>query len=308
MKLPRRINWKAVFLLGAAGAFIAAWLWLNPRHPERVDILSQALREKRFLLVHLPPGYESGVDSYPLLVLLDGGDQKQFSGEKTLYSRSKEVLARLEAEGVPRLILVGIGNRDRERDMTPVRRRDIYAGGGGARAFREFLETEVVPFVERRWRVGPTRILYGESYGGLFVLDSLARGRQAFSDYIAVSPTIGVWPQELSASFQKCARVPSRVRSLCIIYGAADAPLVKEYALPFFRSIDAVLPGTLRRRLTVLPGEGHNPASSLELGLRFVFSEESAPPASDGPQAGPPEAGSGPKGQAATPRQSGGET
>jgi Predicted hydrolase of the alpha/beta superfamily len=277
MKMPRRINWRAVFLLAVAGAVIWTWMWLNPRHPERVDILSKALGEKRFLLVHLPSGYGPGVDSFPLLVLLDGGDQKQFSGDKTLYSRAKEILARLEAEGLPPLILVGIGNRDRERDMTPVRRPDIYAGGGGARAFMEFIETEIVPFVENRWRIGSKRILYGESYGGLFVLDALARGRQVFTDYIAVSPAVGVWPDGLNAAFHHRFSAPSPVRSLYIVYGEKDAPLVGGYTIPFFREIDGILPGEMRRRLDILPKEGHNPENSLERGLLFIFSEKQEP-------------------------------
>lgn len=301
MKWPRRIRCKTAFLFAAAGAVIASWMWLNPSHPERVHVRSKVLGEKRFLLVHLPPGYETGEESYPLLVLLDGGDQKQFSRDRTLYSRSREVLSRLEAEGLPRLILVGVGNRDRVRDMTPVRRPDIYAGGGGAGAFREFIETEIVPFVQARWRIANRRILYGESYGGLFVLDTLARGRQAFSDYIAVSPAVGVWPKGLNAAFQRRVSALSRVRSLFIVLGERDAPLVTNYAIPFFRRIDPFLPDGLRRRLDVLPGEGHNPRESLALGLRFVFSGESAPAASDGPRSrlsqadASPRRGSGPQ-------------
>lgn len=294
MRTPRRINWQAVSLLAVAGAVIWLWIGLNPRHPERVDIRSKVLGENRFLLVHLPPGYGSGKDFYPLLVLLDGGDQKQFSGEKTLYSRSKEVLTRLESEGLPPLILVGIGNRDRVRDMTPVRRPDIYAGGGGARAFMEFIEAEVVPFVQKRWRIGKRRILYGESYGGLFVLDALARGRQAFSDYIAVSPAVGVWPEGLDAAFQRRSGAISQVRSLYIVQGEKDAPLVTNHSIPFFGKIDAFLPPGLRRRLDVLPGEGHNPQDSLELGLRFVFSRENTAPASNDPRTGLPWAGASP--------------
>jgi hypothetical protein len=286
MKMRRRTNWRAAAWLVVAGAVTWVWIWLNPRHPERVDIRSRALGEKRFLLVHLPPGYGSKKNSYPLLVLLDGGDQKQFAGDKTLFSRSREVLARLEAEGLPRLVLVGIGNRDRVRDMTPVRRPDIYAGGGGSMAFMEFIEAEVVPFVRKRWRIGNRRILYGESYGGLFVLDALARGRQAFSDYIAVSPTVGVWPEGLDAAFQRNFGAMSQVRSLTIVQGENDTSLVTNHAIPFFSKTDALLPSGLRRRLDVLPGEGHNPRNSLELGLRFIFSGENAAAAGNGPRTG----------------------
>ncbi len=272
MKMARLPDRKAVILFSAAAATALLWFLLNPRHPDRVDIHSKLLGENRSLLVRLPAGYAAGKSLYPLLVLLDGGDRKQFSGDEPLYSRSKKLLSGFEKEGYPPMILIGIANRDRERDMTPIQRPDIYAGGGGAKAFMEFIETEVMPFAERRWRIGPTRILYGESYGGLFVLDVLARGRQVFSDYIAVSPTVGVWPQGLAACFRRRSDRFFAARSLYIVYGEKDAPLVAGHTIPLFREIDAILPAGLRRRLDILPREGHNPSRSLELGLRFVFS------------------------------------
>jgi hypothetical protein len=274
MKMARLPDGKAVTLLIAAAAMALLWFLLNPPHPDRVTIHSKELGENRSLLVRLPARYNAGKGSYPLLVLLDGGDRKQFAGDKPLYSRSKEVLAVLEKKGFAPMIMVGIDNRDRVRDMTPIQRPDIYVGGGGARAFMEFIETEVLPFAERRWRIGSTRILYGESYGGLFVLDALARGGQAFSDYIAVSPTIGVWPQGLADAFRRRFNRSSAARSLYIVYGEKDAPLVVGHTIPFLREIEGFLPSGFRKCLDILSNEGHNPSRSLELGLRFVFSEQ----------------------------------
>jgi predicted alpha/beta superfamily hydrolase len=267
---PRKV---ALMLAFAAGALVGWWL-LNPGRPDRFRLYSKVLGESRHILVHLPEGYTQGFFAYPLLVLLDGGDQKQFSGDKPLYSRSREVLARLEREGLPPMILVGIANRDRVRDMTPIQRPDIYAGGGGAEAFMGFIEMEVLPYVESHWRINSTRILYGESYGGLFVLDALARGKQAFSDYIAISPTIGVWPQGLAEAFRRRFAGLCSIRSLFIVCGERDIPLVSGYAIDFFRAIEGFLPPGLRRRLEILPGEAHDPIRSLELGLRYVFSME----------------------------------
>jgi len=277
MKMPKCPDMKLLALMFAAAAMLLAWLLLNPRHPDRIDIRSKALGENRYILVRVPDGYAAGKDSYPLVVLLDGGNQKQYSGDKPLYTRSKKVLEKLEDKGLPPMILVGIANRDRERDMTPVRRPDIYAGGGEAGAFREFIETEVVPFVAKRWRIGPTRILYGESYGGLFVLDTLARGRQVFTDYIAVSPAVGVWPKGLDDAFHRRFPSPSPAHSLYIICGERDAPLVNTYTPSFYQEIEDILPAGLHRRMDILPGKGHDPENSLELGLRFVFSKEGAP-------------------------------
>jgi len=135
----------------------------------------------------------------------------------------------------------------------------------------KFVEMELLPYVERRWRIGSVRILYGESFGGLFILDALARGQQAFSDYIAVSPTIGVWPDELAALFRRRFESRSAVRSLFVIYGERDAPLVTRFTAPFIRGLESILPSGFRLREVILPGERHCPPSSLERGLRFIF-------------------------------------
>ena len=271
----------AVITIACAGAALFL-LVLNPGRPNRWAVRSDALSVTRHILVRLPAGYEGSSEAYSLVVLLDGGDERQHSAEVPLYSRSVAVLTGLEAEGLASVILVGVANRNRVLDMTPIERPDIYVGGGGSLAFLRFIETELLPFVEARWRVGSTRILYGESYGGLFVIDALARGRQAFTDYIAVSPTVGVWPDGLNAALRR--RMSSggwpanpssgdtdRKTSLFVVYGERDAPLVTDYVPAIARLIESERPPTLRFSVEVLPRAGHNPPESLGRGLRFVF-------------------------------------
>jgi hypothetical protein len=278
---------KTIAVVVAACACVALGAWfLGSRRADRLAVSSRALGETRHILVHLPTGYDASTRTYPLLVLLDGGDQRQYSSERPLYSRSVAVAGALEKEGLPPLVLVGVENRNRVRDMTPVERPDLYVGGGGSPAFLRFIETEVVPFVQARWRVGPTRILYGESYGGLFVIDALARGRGAFTDYIAVSPTVGVWPDGLAAALRQrlLARPAPALRgedawrrrsSLFIVYGERDAPLVTQYAPAIVRLIETARPPALRLGVDIVPRVGHDPPESLERGLRFVFSGDS---------------------------------
>ncbi len=273
---------RTLAVVGAAGACLAVGWWLmNPDRQDRWAVRSEVLDETRHILVRVPDGY---VDTarYPLVVLLDGGDQRQHSAEKPLYSRSVAVLAALEKEGLPRMIPVGVENTNRVRDMTPVVRPDLYVGGGGSLAFLTFIETELVPFVEARWHPGAVRILYGESYGGLLVLDALARGRRVFTDYIAVSPAIGVWPDGLNAALQQRMAADARFRaksgeagpatSLFIVYGDRDPALVTQYAPSIARLIEDERPPTLRFAMQVVPRAGHNPPESLERALRFVFS------------------------------------
>ena len=269
-------------MIGGASACVALCFWLlNPTRPDRWAVHSDSLGETRHILVHLPDGYDASSRTYPLVVMLDGGDQRQYSAEVPLYSRSVAVLAALERDGLAPMILVGVENRNRVRDMTPVERPDLYVGGGGSPAFLRFLETELVPFIEARWRVGSRRILYGESYGGLFVLDALARGGRVFTDYISVSPTVGVWPkgladalrQRMSADALPASRAGDThsASTLFVIYGEKDAPLVVDEMPSVARLVETERPPTLRFGVEILPRAGHNPPQGLERGLRFVF-------------------------------------
>lgn len=62
---------------------------------------------------------------------------------------------------------------------------------GGADEFLAFLQTELKPFIYKNYNVNFHRqIIFGHSYGGLFVLHTLFTQSDAFSDYIASSPSI----------------------------------------------------------------------------------------------------------------------
>ena len=100
-------------------------------------------------------------------------------------------------EKLPEAIVVGIayGSFD-----PVVNRRDIdYTPPGpaiapdrvGAPAYHDFLKTELLPLVERRYRADPgRRILFGQSRGGSFVLYSAFADPDLFWGRIASNPLI----------------------------------------------------------------------------------------------------------------------
>lgn len=254
-------------VLVAAGALVIKSTWRRDLYTFRSDVLA----ERRSVLVRLPASYSMSDTTYPVLYLLDGGDQRQWSGEQTLFSRTTELLSQSEGQDIPEMILVGIGNRDRVRDMTPVKRPDLYLGGGDAKVFLRFLCEEVTPFIDARFRTTRRRILYGESYGGLFVLYALAQQPSAYTDYISVSPTVGVCPdlivQTLTDRFTNHRDLTA---NLFIAWGEHDIPLVTTYIDPLLTALTARHPPGLRLGHRLIQGEGHNPKMGITAGLRFV--------------------------------------
>lgn len=63
--------------------------------------------------------------------------------------------------------------------------------GGGADAFLVFLDKELRPLIEKRYRPDPRRqTLLGNGYGGLIALHLLFTRPEAFQTYIASSPSV----------------------------------------------------------------------------------------------------------------------
>jgi predicted alpha/beta superfamily hydrolase len=98
---------------------------------------------------------------------------------------------------MPELIVVGVTNTDRTRDLTPAKSTNKNPAGelqfptaGGANNFLKFFETELIPHIEKEYRVAPYRILAGHSFGGLFAIHALITKPALFNSYVAVSPSL----------------------------------------------------------------------------------------------------------------------
>jgi hypothetical protein len=94
---------------------------------------------------------------------------------------------------MPEVIVVGVKNTDRTRDLSPSHDPKAPTSGGADR-FLEFFEKELVPFVESGYRTAPFRIFAGHSAGGLFALHSMRARPGLFQAVIAVSPWL-VWDE-----------------------------------------------------------------------------------------------------------------
>jgi predicted alpha/beta superfamily hydrolase len=156
---------------------------------KRLTIKSAVLGEERLVLVRTPVGYETNKVSYPVLYMTDGDSHINHT------SSSIEFLT--ENGRMPDLIVVGVTNTDRTRDLTPVKSTTKNAAGelqfstsGGADNFLKFFETELIPEIEKQYRVQPYRIFAGHSLGGLFAIHAMITKPGLFNSYVAVSPSL----------------------------------------------------------------------------------------------------------------------
>ena len=155
------------------------------------EIQSAQLSEKRILNIYLPEGYkENDTTKYAVIYLLDGGADEDFIHIVGLVQfNSFEWINR-----VPKSIVVGIANVDRKRDFTfpssIESERKSFPTAGHSDKFIAFIEKELQPFIEKKYRTNSTKTIIGESLGGLLATEILFKKPTLFNKYIIVSPSL----------------------------------------------------------------------------------------------------------------------
>jgi len=170
------------------------------------------------------------------------------------------------------MIVVGIWNTNRDRDMIPVA-VSHRPGSGGSEKFLAFIREELVPYINKAYRCENFSILYGMSNSALFAVYALLEAPDTFDAYLASSPMIGHCPDFINGKLRAFInRSAAESRILYMIYGTKDSPRVTDFVPDFQTYLKAHAPENFRSELVILEGEGHVPASSLARGLQFMFS------------------------------------
>ena len=167
---------------------------------EMHNISSSILNENRKIQVYLPPTYEKYPNQkYPVIYLLDSESNFHY------LTGFVEKLSKAPYPSIPEMIVIGIVNTDRARDLTPtVQKADpdskemqlIQSATGGNAAFFKFLETEVMPDIKKTYRTNGLNILIGHSFGGITALNHILNGSQNMQAYIVHDPSIW-WDDEV---------------------------------------------------------------------------------------------------------------
>jgi predicted alpha/beta superfamily hydrolase len=160
---------------------------------EARTLTSAIVGQEYEISVWLPPSYATTASQkYPTVYLLDGnmyfGIAANMGFPLTWFEEVREA------------IVVGIGVPMRSfedwithrfRDFTPAPAPDS-PGSGGAAKFLDFLETELIPFIDANYRTSTpaNRNIFGHSLGGLFGIYALLQKPGLFRGVIAASPSL----------------------------------------------------------------------------------------------------------------------
>lgn len=253
---PRRLV-AALVLLAAARPLAAEPPSAPPvvlENTQHLRIAAAKIGRSYDVFVSLPEDYATSGRTYPVLYVLDGWHfpLMAFIQENNLYSKR-----------MPPVIIANIGQspaaeamalRARDFSPTPISR---VPGSGGAAAFLDFLEHELIPLIDRTYRTNPAdRGLLGHSMGGLFGLYALAERPALFQRIVAASPAPLEWDDRalFKIAAEKLKVLPSAVR---LDISTGDEPY-SPAVFAFVALLDKLKPAGLDYRFTHFPGENHN--------------------------------------------------
>ena len=151
---------------------------------ERHSFNSEILQEERTFQVYLPPSYYfSNKGNFPVIYLMDG--DYNFHYDSGLIEYLSTV-----ANKIPEMILVGISDKGSTKYRDYCKPNTTSTNGGNANKFMSFLEKELKPHIQKKYRVSDYDVLVGHSMGGLFVANHYLERPEVFDNYIAIDPSL----------------------------------------------------------------------------------------------------------------------
>ena len=161
------------------------------------SVYSTILKENRKIWVHMPdttsPDGIFARQHYPVVYLLDG-DEMNLAIVASMIQQAGGGGGNIS---FPQMIVVGIPNTDRTRDLTPTHVNSApmldsisAAHSGGGENFISFIQKELIPHIDSLYPTAPYRLLIGHSFGGLMAMHILINHTGLFNAYVAIDPSM----------------------------------------------------------------------------------------------------------------------
>jgi len=252
---------------------------------EKLTLHSKILNENRDYWLYLPKGYSEN-KKYPVIYLLDGNHH---------FHTATGVLKHMSQYSLlPDMILVAILNTDRTRDLTPSFSQvtskgtveDFYPTSGGSKNFLNFIKTELMPAVEKKYSTQTHNMLIGHSFGAIFTLYALLEEPDLFQSYISIDPSLW-WDNELLIKLLKNKLDKPPTSPISLYIAAANNPeregfppeLMIRPQKRFFEKISVWNSEIFNSKLEYFADESHGtvPLIALFKGISFIFKDFKPP-------------------------------
>jgi hypothetical protein len=226
-------------------AFFCCFASLGQR--ARDTIFSAKLDADRTFSVSLPLSYDKTKDKkYPLLLLLDGEYLFDVFNGNFAYGNYWDDL--------PEVIIVGLDqNQNNQRELDCLMNQEGLPDETGA-AFFEFIGAELIPALEKQYRLSPFRIIAGHNLTAGFMNLFLYKEDPIFSGYISMGAEFGEQMMERIPVMLKTAKKP-----IFYYHSAADGDL--QHNLKGIQTLDGniktILNSNINYRYDEFKGASH---------------------------------------------------
>ncbi len=238
---------------------------------EKFSLQSKILNEGRSMLVYLPDDYQRVEKKFPVIYVLDGNENfKHVCGAVNFLSSRGYI---------PSSLVVAIINVDRTRDFSPTHIEQVPTSGG-AELFHQFLNKELIPYIDNTYKASSYRVLVGHSFGGTFATYSLLEHTDVFNSYIAISPFL-MWDENVMLN-TAINELPKKFRDHKVFFMTlGNEPNYFSTIDEFVALINEKNPRNLSFHYRFLKEENHTsiPYLSTYYGLQAIFSEWQLPDA-----------------------------
>jgi len=169
---------------------------------------------------------------------------------------------------VPKTIVVGIATVDRKRDFafptTIEGDKKRYPTTGHSDKFISFIEKELQPYIEKKYKTNGSKTIIGQSLGGLLATEVLLKKPTLFNYYIIISPSL--WWDNGSLLNQSSTILQENFSQKTNIYIAVGKEGLTPTEIPRVMEVDANLLAekikstkskTVNTYLDYLPEEDH---------------------------------------------------
>lgn len=180
---------------------VASWRSVPEWGIETAELIVNGL--PRQLKIYLPEGYEESTDRYPVIYYNTVQNRYSNAGDDSdngdyffgpLSWNAPSTMESLRSRGGKAYIMVQICSMLAENTVEP---NPDFVGTGGAQTYLEGFVKDLMPYVEKNWRVaqGPENTtIVGADYGALFSLYAAATHPELFGKSVIMSPMTRINP------------------------------------------------------------------------------------------------------------------
>ncbi len=222
---------------------------------ETFKIESKQVGETRIINVWTPSSYQNENVKYPVLYMADGGIKEDFPHIANTISRL------IEKKSIPPIILVGIENTERGRDLTGYSESEYDAQfcpqTDGAKNFRAFITQELMSEINNKYRTSEKKGIIGESLSGLFVMETFMQHPESFDFYIAFDPSLW-WNDHylVRKANDLFGKFPDKKVKLW--FAGSSAEDISKYTNELNKVLENNAPNKLKWKYSDEPKEKHN--------------------------------------------------